>query len=269
MCWMYSDDLPAAAHVWAAAAGTAGAFAPRHIADALLEGHDLLSAAVEGTRRADEEVDEDWPSPRGCEILVERGVASLLWETERHRILLSPTSAGDKWDVNIYCRHDGACDRIRAAEATRRLWEEHGDVLQKASSAARHGLIRAATMVSRMLARGEISPADLDIASGRGLHALWGVLWASYWRKTQALQLVESILGYVPGIDAPAHSNLAGIVIDTPIGRPELDDAPVMLCPSDTMAVIIRERLRDLGRPEFDPVIHALGVVAGMEEATQ
>lgn len=270
MFWVHSDVLPAAAHIWAAAAGTAGAFAPRHIVDALLEGRDLFSAAIEGTRRADQEVDEDWPSPRGCEILVESGVAYLLWETERHRILLSPASVADEWGVIIRCRHhrDGGCDRIQAAEAVRRLWEEHSAVLQKASSSARHGLIRAATMVSRMLARGELSPADLDIASSAGLHALWGVLWA--WRRagTEALQLVESMLGYTPSIGLPAHKDLAGIVIDTPIGRIDLDDAPAMFRPSDTMAVIIRERLQDLNRPEFDPVIRALGVVAGVEETT-
>lgn len=260
--WMHSDKLPAAAHIWAAAAGTAGAYAPRHIADAFMEGRDLFSAAVEGTRRADAEVDEDWLSPRGCEILVERGSASLLWETERHRILLLPLASAGKWSVEIHCRHEGDCERIRAADAARRLWDEHGEVLRQASSPARYELTCAATTVARMLARGEISPADLDIASREGLHALWGVLWA--WVQTDTRQLVESILGYKPDIDVPAHEDLAGIVVDTPLERVDLNDAPVTLRPRDTMAAIIGGQLRNLGHPEFGPVIHALNAVAGV-----
>lgn len=138
MFWMHKDNLTVAAHIWASAAGTAGALAPRHIVNALLEGHDLLAAAVEGTRRADAEVDEEWPSPRGCTLLVERGTVSLLWETERHRVILIPPVGEGKWTTEIHCRHacdcvdacDGYCGNgcIRRQAAEARLWEAYGGV---------------------------------------------------------------------------------------------------------------------------------------------
>jgi len=115
----FSDELPIAARIWAAAAGTAGAFAPRHIRDALIEGHNLFNAAIEGTRRATEEAGEGWPPPRGCEIIVSEGRAALVWKTERHEIVLNqdPVISGN-WVVTIYCYHDETpyCERLLAAE---------------------------------------------------------------------------------------------------------------------------------------------------------
>lgn len=143
MYWLYDGALPAAAHVWAAAAGGTGVSVPRYIADALVEGHDMLSAAIESTRRAHQETGDDWPPPQGCEIFVDHGVASLLWEAEGHRIHLGPTPGG-VWNVTIECHSEGACDRIRIAEVTKKLWEECGDVLQKVPSEVLHELIRAA-----------------------------------------------------------------------------------------------------------------------------
>src|SRR5690606_38388032 len=100
-------------------AGTAGAYAPRHIRDALIEGRNLFDAAIEGTRRAMEESEEGWPAPRGCEIIVSQGRAALVWRTERHEISLSqdPISSED-WVVVIHCYHDETpyCERLLAAE---------------------------------------------------------------------------------------------------------------------------------------------------------
>lgn len=115
----FSDELPIAARIWAAAAGTAGALAPRHIADALIEGYNLFGAALEGTRRATEEAGEGWPPPRGCEIIVSQGEAALVWKTERHEISLTrePIISGN-WVVTIHCYHTpGDCERVMAAEA--------------------------------------------------------------------------------------------------------------------------------------------------------
>lgn len=116
----FSGDLHTAARVWAAAAGTAGALASRHIADALIEGYGLCDAAIEGTRRAAEGVEEGWPPPRGCEIQVNQGQATLAWITERHHIFLSRDPISDEdWLVTIHCYHDetpGGCERVQAAE---------------------------------------------------------------------------------------------------------------------------------------------------------
>lgn len=115
----FTADLPAAARIWAAAAGAAGAFAPRHIADALIEGRNLFEAALEGTRRATEEAGEGWPPPRGCEILIFRGRAALVWKTERHQIFLEQDRLiPEDWLVTIHCYHTpGDCERVIAAEA--------------------------------------------------------------------------------------------------------------------------------------------------------
>ena len=116
----FAGDLPTAARIWAAAAGTAGAFAPRHIADALIWGRNLFEAALEGTRRATEEAgEEDWPPPRGCEISVFRGRATLIWKTERHEIILAQDPIiSESWVVGIHCYHDDmpeGCERLLAA----------------------------------------------------------------------------------------------------------------------------------------------------------
>lgn len=116
----FSGDLESAARIWAAAAGAAGAYAPRHIRDALLEGYSLCGAAIEGTRRAAEETEAGEPAPRGCDLWVNPGLVTLAWITEGHQILLSFDSSSARWVVEMDCFYDlcstpGACRRVMAA----------------------------------------------------------------------------------------------------------------------------------------------------------
>lgn len=107
--YIFDTFLDCAAECWAAAAGAAGAYAPRHIADALMaDNHrgDLVAAIAAGTGRAYQQwLDEGahGPKPRGCSVRYDSGLPhSIVWGSDSHTISIWRSGPED-WTVELIC----------------------------------------------------------------------------------------------------------------------------------------------------------------------
>ena len=125
-------DLECAAHAWSAACSTAGAAAPRHIADALIaSGGDIIRAALDGTRAALEEHEghtrDGWggPAPRGLDVAVRGGqVIWLIWSTETSEVRIGGRPGA--WHLHV-ATVGRSHPRIRATIEAAWSWREPGD----------------------------------------------------------------------------------------------------------------------------------------------
>lgn len=139
------SDTECAARAWEAAAAIAGAMAPRHIADALIAGSDLLAAALAGTAAAQAQHEEDvrggWsgPAPRGVDIAIHGGRATrLTWSSDHHVVALVSLAAG--WSLQLWAPDISTSRRVRAALFAAWRLREVADYAEISRAAGEAGL---------------------------------------------------------------------------------------------------------------------------------
>lgn len=125
-------SLKQVAAAWAAAAGHAGAFAPKHVMEVLVllfdEGNPSTSifvAMIVGTRRAQVEHDEvhrTGPNPRGLDLSIGGGrVSRITWVSDSHDVGMWPIFYGasgiGRWGISIRYDGPGFSQRIQSARS--------------------------------------------------------------------------------------------------------------------------------------------------------